>query len=285
MRSPLLDLARRASAAGFAGITITPAMYFAAQAAGISDRDMLRGLDDVGIRVTLLDPLMRGLPGVPLPEEVPERFRDTFVAAEDDCYRVTDALEIDTLNVAHYLGRPTAEALLVEAFGGMCERAGARGLTVLLEFMPSSAGIPDLSTALRIVRAVDAPNAAVMLDTWHFFRSGSEPSALAECRAGEIRGLQVSDAPADAAGSGAGGPRRDRELPGRGAMPLREILAAAFAIDPCPFVGIEVFNADLSKAPPSEAADLAYTTLRDVVASVGRGGSDPAPPTTRPLRR
>ncbi len=46
-------------------------------------------------------------------------------------------------------------ASLIDSLGPLCERARSQGLRVLLEFMPEGS-IPDLATALAIVRATGA---------------------------------------------------------------------------------------------------------------------------------
>src|SRR5262249_24192590 len=134
--TPLLELVEIAAATGFEGITVTPAMYFAARAAGLRDADLRARLDDHGIAVTLTDPLIAALPGAAAPETMPPRFRATFEHGEVDCFRVALALGARTINVAHYMGAPTPIEELAEAVAGICQRAAQHGLTVCVEFMP-----------------------------------------------------------------------------------------------------------------------------------------------------
>src|SRR5581483_12471245 len=51
----LIDLA---AATGYGAITTTPAMYFAARAAGHSDADLRARLDGHGVGVAVVDPLL-----------------------------------------------------------------------------------------------------------------------------------------------------------------------------------------------------------------------------------
>jgi sugar phosphate isomerase/epimerase len=266
MGTPLVELVPLAAGAGFAGVAVTPPMYGAARASGWTDAGLRRLLDDHGVAVTVLDPLLVALPGSGTAAEVGPRFRALFEVGEDDCYRVAHALGCTMVNVAHYLGHPTPLPQLVEGFGAVCERARAEGLDVLLEPMPEG-GVPDLATGLAVVRGADAPNGALMLDTWHFHRTGGDVAAAGTLRPGELGGLQVSDAPAGLPETGTTGLRR-RELPGQGVMALREVLAVALsAARPgrTPFVGVEVFNDDLAARPPTEVAALAAAALRSVV--------------------
>jgi sugar phosphate isomerase/epimerase len=249
----LPELIDVAAAAGFDGISLTPAMFFEARAAGHSDAELRARLEQAGVAVRMVDPLIRGLPGSPLPTEVGPRFRATFEHGEDDCYEAAAALDIPALNLAHYLCAPTPFGQLVDAIGGICDRAGVRGLEILVEFMPEGS-IPDLTTAAALVEAVDAPNCGVMLDTWHFYRTAGELDQLRSLAPGTIRAVQVSDAKADLRGSGAAPPTRDRLVPGDGDIPLREILTIAVANCPDATIGAEVFSRRLAADPPVERA-------------------------------
>ena len=51
----------------------------------------------------------------------------------------------------------------------ICDKAGALGLNISLEFIPFG-GIPTLASAVRLVEAVDRPNLGIVLDVWHWVR-------------------------------------------------------------------------------------------------------------------
>jgi 4-hydroxyphenylpyruvate dioxygenase len=259
MGTPLVELAAAAAGAGFAGISITPPMYLAARSTGLADADLRHLLADYGVGVSLLDPLLTALPGMPAPSAVGSTFRSLFEISELECYQVAEALEIPSINVAHYLGAPVGRDELVDAFGSLCDRAAGRGVGVLLEFMPDGA-IPDLPAALDIVRTAAPKTSAVMLDTWHFFRTGGHPDDLEQCGPGEIGGVQVSDAGLTVA-TGASPGLYARELPGQGVIPLADILAGVLARHADPFVGIEVFNRQLAGSPALEAASRAAAAM------------------------
>ncbi len=249
-----------AGAAGYDGVSVHPSMYFQARAAGHSDADLCARLDEAGVAVRMVDPLIRGLPGCPDPEGVGPRFRTTFEHGEGDCYEVLAALGVPALNVAHYLCEPTPFQQLVDIIGAICERARTRGVLILVEFMPEGS-IPNLTTAAAIVRAVDAANCGVMLDTWHFYRTAGRLSELGNLPPGTIRAIQVSDAKADLQGSGATPPTRDRLVPGEGDIPLAEILTIATANCPDAIVGAEVFSRSLAADPPVERAQRVRAAL------------------------
>ena len=265
MRAGLSDLIDVAGATGFDAVSITPAMYADALASGMSVTDIRHRCSDSGIAVSLIDPLMSALPGSPDPGTAGGRFGALFGYGEEDCYRMADALDVHTVNVAHYMGADVPVSSLVDALGSLCERAGTQGLRLLLEFMPEGA-VPDLVTALTIVQAVGAANLAVMFDTWHFFRTGGTLDHLVDLVPGEVGGLQASDAPA--AQQGVIEARvNSRLLPGEGAIPVAAIIDRVLTGDPADFLGIEVFSDVLDTLPLHEAAGRARDSMQGVMVS------------------
>lgn len=264
MGAPLLELASVAGAAGFDGITVTPAMVAQAEAAGSSLAELRRQVADAGVRVTMIDPLMSVLPGSPDPATAGGRFGDLFASGEDDCYRMAEGLEVPTINVAHYQAATDVPVdALADSFGALCQRAAGHGIDLLLEFLPEGS-VPDLGTALAIVRACGEPNAAVMFDTWHFFRTGGTLADLDEVASSEIGGLQVSDAPAEQWGVIETG-INTRLLPGEGTIPVGALVDRVLSITPRAFIGVEVFSADLNELPRAEAATRARVAMRSAM--------------------
>jgi len=249
----IATLAEVAGAAGFGAISVTPAMYFAARAQGASDGDLRELLARAGVTVAVIDPLIHGLPGSREPASVAARFRATFEYGADDAFRAAEALGARSINIAHYMGAPTPLGQLIDAIGAIGRAAADRGVEILVEFMPEG-GICNLSDAADIVAGVAAPNVAIMLDTWHFFRTAGQLDELERLPPGAIGAVQVGDAPAAAWGTGANPPSADRLLPGHGAVPVRELVAIARQNNPAVVVGIEVFNrASIDVAPLDRA--------------------------------
>ncbi len=233
-----------ASEHGFGAVTTTPWLY---DAAGVSDRDLRRLLDDTGVRVTYIDGLITALPGTPPPRP--------GAATEEECFRMAVALGAGAVNVVHIGGVPTPMPELVDALGGVCERAGAEGLRIVVEFLPGT-GIPDLPTALELVRGVGADNLGIVLDSWHLARSGGDPALLDPDAAAWIGALQISDrtrtqdlVPYV--------PMSGRFLPGEGELPLADLLARVLAVQPDLPVGIEVISDDMRARSAGDAAAAA----------------------------
>jgi sugar phosphate isomerase/epimerase len=244
------DLLRAAAAGGFDAVTVTPHMvapYFADGAPS------LRGLSaDLGVQISVIDPLIAALPGSPGPDEVAPEYRQFFAYGEAEAFATAELTGAPTVNLAHFLGRPTDRSELVDAVGGICERAGRRGLAVSLEFIPGT-GVPDLPTAMAILTAVNASNSGVCLDNWHLARSGGTRADVQALPAGSIRVLQLSDRVEPPSGQGYV-VMADRLIPGAGEQDVLGLTQAALAVSPGLRIGVEVFNSALQGLPADEAA-------------------------------
>jgi sugar phosphate isomerase/epimerase len=272
--TPLEPLIEAAGSAALGAITLTAGMYEASRDAGVSDAQLRRRLAVNGVKVHAIDPLIGALPGTPRPADVPAENRAYFEFTEERCYRAAEALEAETINLAHFGGGAVAEQDFVDCLGPLAERARSHGLRLTLEFLPESA-IPDLASAQRIVTAVGAANLGVMLDTWHFARTHGTGEQLRAVPRGLISGLQISDRREPPPGTPYA-PMFGRLLPGDGELPLVPLLRDLLGREPGLTVGVEVFSEELKALTPQEAAArVASSTLR--VLKEVRGGLVPSP--------
>jgi sugar phosphate isomerase/epimerase len=256
--APLSDLARAAGRAGFAAISATPHHYAQWRATGSSDAQMQAVLAEAGVRVEVIDPLIRPLPGAPTANAVDHAYRHFFDYGSDEAFAAAIGLGAPTVNLAHFLGAPTTS---VDELAGSLARIAAsgraHGLRLVLEFLPDS-GIPTLSVARDVIAAAAAPDVSVMFDTWHFARSGGRLEDLRGLPAGTFGGLQVSDRiePSPDAGYVI---MANRLLPGDGEQDLRQIVELVRAAGtPDLQTGVEVFSSELREMPIDEAAHLLY---------------------------
>src|SRR5579863_6713298 len=257
--TPLESLIDAAGAAGLGAVTLTAGMYEASRARGVSDAQLRRRLAEQGVRVHAIDPLIGVLPGTPKPADVPAENRAYFEFTEERCYAAAAALGAETINLAHFGGRAVAEQEFIDCLGPLAERAGRHGVRLTLEFLPESA-IPDLAAAQRIVTAVGSRNLRMLLDTWHFARSGGTLGQLLAVPQGLIGGLQISDRREPPPGT-AYTPMGGRLLPGEGEMPLVGLLQALLQREPGLTVAVEVFSDELKALPaPEIAARVAAST-------------------------
>jgi len=116
----------------------------------------------------------------------------------------------------------------IEHFAELCDMARKVGLTVDLEF-PSWTETPDLAEATRVLRAVDRPNAGMLIDMLHFARSRSSIEDLKKLPREWFRFAHVCDAAAEIPATNEGlihTARCERLFPGEGGIDVRGILAA-----------------------------------------------------------
>ena len=246
------QLLRIAGASGFSGIMLPPFPQATPDEVG-GFRALLRAH---GIRRVVLDGVMAQLPRCEFAVQQGWTAEQHFVVAE--------RFGVDCFNVPHYRGDPaTTVAEFADALGPFCESAARARITVALEFLPGT-GIPDLERALRIVEAVRAPNLGLTLDTWHWARTGATLADIRALPAGVIKDFQLSDRAANQAAM-TDSEQWGRLLPGEGALPLAEIVAAVHANAPELTVNAEIFSEELQQRDPDDAACAIAAALARVM--------------------
>jgi sugar phosphate isomerase/epimerase len=134
------------------------------------------------------------------------------------------------LGARHVIGQlpdPNRERK-IERFAVLCDLARPLGLTVELEF-PSWTETPNLAEATHVLRAVDRPNAGMLVDLLHFARSRSSVEELKKLPRAWFRFAHVCDAAAEIPPTREGlihTARAERLFPGEGGIDVRGILAA-----------------------------------------------------------
>jgi len=115
----------------------------------------------------------------------------------------------------------------VERFASFCDLARPFRLGCDLEFMIWQA-TPDLAEAARVLKAVDTPNAGVLVDMMHFDRSNSSMEELKKLPREWFHFAHVCDAPKEKPTNLEGflyQARCERMFPGDGGIDVRGILA------------------------------------------------------------
>lgn len=250
------QLIAAARAGGFDAVSLFPAHYREARAAGASDADLRLRLADNGLCIAELDPLLNWVPGHEFPADA-----GMGLAAEDEFYRIKDALGARSLNVVWALPQRVSEEVLVEAFAAVCDRAARHDLLAHIEFLPW-AQIDSIETALRVVRLADRPNGGILFDSWHHFRSGVDNAALTTLPGERVQAIQLNDAPALAEENLVEETMQRRLLPGEGDIALVEIIRALDAAGCNAPLGIEVFSTALQKLTPVEIGRIVGDNLR-----------------------
>ena len=239
-RAGLTQLIEAAGRHGFPTLSIRPDQVVACLEAGLSAADLRRRLRDAGVRVRVID-AMSGLPGQPPAAGAPAG--SPAASNEDLCHQAAEAVEAPIINVTHYQGVPTPKAALVDAIGEVCARARRRGFEIVLEFIPDT-GLSSLNLALEVLQAVAAPNLAILLDPWHWSRSGGTLDDLRRLPPGALGGFQLCDRTVPPAGTPYV-PMSGRDLPGEGELPLYALTRIALANNPRLTAEIEVFSEEL----------------------------------------
>ncbi|NQT71224.1 MAG: sugar phosphate isomerase/epimerase [Chloroflexi bacterium] len=258
------ELVEAAAAGGFRSISIWPHHYQDACAQGLSDQDLKLMLEDHGLSISELDPLMNWLPPAALGLDPDSPATETLGPGEDFFYQIADALGARHLNVVQAFGPRLETEMVVEAFAGVCDRAAQHGLKVSLEFLPWS-GIPDIKTAGEIVRQAGRPNGGINLDTWHLHRSGGSVDDLTGLPADAVVAMQINDAAAESWADVIEETMQGRLLPGHGVIDLPGVFRALDTIGCMAPIGVEVFSDELLKLPPVEAARKAGDAIRTVL--------------------
>jgi sugar phosphate isomerase/epimerase len=251
-KASLIEMIEAAARHNFPTLSFPPALYSDCIAAGMDAADLRKRLRDAGTRVRVADAISGGLPGA---AEGPVNFAGMTMPRPDEkaCFAMAEALEVPIVNLAHYGANPVPREQLVEAIAGICRRAGERGLTIAMEFVPNT-GIPDLEGAQAIAEATGEPNCAILLDTWHLARTGGTAASIAALPPSSIGALQLCDRIEPPAGA-AYVPFKGRDLPGEGELPLPDIIAAARTNSPGITAEVEVFSDELASMSIDAAAE------------------------------
>jgi sugar phosphate isomerase/epimerase len=143
---------------------------------------------------------------------------------------------------------------LVDNYGALCDLAFRYGVSCDFEFIPWLR-LNSLAKASELVRAVQRPNAGIMIDTLHFDRSGSTLDQIDACPPGWFRYIQLCDAPKAKPADLHGllyAAREERLFPGEGELDLVGVLSRLPSDIP---IGIEIPTETLSfTEPPEERA-------------------------------
>ena len=257
-QATLPELIEQAARHGFATLSFPPYLYTDCLDAGFSPQGLRQKMRDAGVRLTVADCISAGLPGMP---ETPISFGGKWLPrpGEADCFAMAEALEAPLVNISHFGAGPVSHEELTEAVGAICRRAGARGLGIVLEFIPDT-GITNLATAQAIASECGEANCSILLDSWHLARTGGSAADIRALPPRSIGAIQLSDRNPPAPGEPYV-PMTGRLLPGEGSLPLHDIVTAALANSPGLSAEVEVFSAELSALPVDNAAARAAAAM------------------------
>jgi sugar phosphate isomerase/epimerase len=244
------DRVRAAATAGYDGIGLRAENYWDA---GLDDTTMLAVAERHGVRILEVEYLTGWGTAADRDEAQQKKERTVFHMARAFGVRHLNAGLLEKLPLD----------VMTETFAELCERAGP-DLTVALEFMPYS-GVPDLATAWRIVEPV--PNAALIVDGWHWARAGQQVADLDEVPPERIVSVQLCDVRAEPME-----PLRTESLghrlpPGKGHGDAVGLVRALAAHGVAPAVmAVEVISDELVARGVDVAAQMTADAAREVLA-------------------
>jgi len=136
------------------------------------------------------------------------------------------------------------------------------GVRAALEFVPYGA-LPTLSEAVAVCDAVGWERCGLLVDTWHFFRSGEPWELLRSLDRSQIALVHINDA-LPLSSSDLRHESRFRRAPlGAGTFELAELAATLAELRYEGVVSIEVLSGELRSRPPSAGAKELLNSLRN----------------------
>jgi sugar phosphate isomerase/epimerase len=267
LATPFLDRLSAASAAGYQGISILPYEVEVVRAQGMSIDDLRSRVADAGLEISELDAITTWLPGHAPPDHFPKELAAGLAGntAENLC-PLGGALGARSVNVVEFYGHQVDTDAAAEGFAHVCDVAAEHGLLAHLEFLPW-AGVPDLTAAWQVVQRAGRPNGGLLVDSWHFFRSGSTLAQLRSIPGAAVNYVQIDDAPATPEADLSDETQHRRLLPGQGELDLGGLLRVLHEIGCDAPIGPEVFSDDLASQPVDAVARTVADATRRVIAA------------------
>lgn len=151
-----------------------------------------------------------------------------------------------------------------DGLAALADAAAARGIAVSIEFMKFSE-CRSIGAGAGLLLEIGHDNLSLLVDPLHLFRTGGTVADLAATDPGLIGAAQICDGPTQAPQSPFGEAVENRGIPGEGAFPLADFLAA---LPPNTPIDMEVPMKRLAKAGvgPVERAQRLVDASRTLLA-------------------
>jgi sugar phosphate isomerase/epimerase len=265
---PFAEQLRAASLTGCRSLTIMPFDYARMVSGGASARDVLTQAEQAGIAINHFEPFVRWVPNWQ-PENADAGMLEVIKFDQDDLFRFTEELGVKSFTaLATFPSGSLPLNEIIDCFGALCARAARHGVRCDLEFMPFW-GITNLQTAWNVVKGAAASNSGLVLDIWHYTRSGSEDALLHSIPGNKITAVQLADGDAVAPSDiGVFQETMTRRLPpGKGGFRIHEIVTILRQIGGLNNVGPEILSTTFDSLP---AEDIAAQCKNSVAWALGR---------------
>ena len=258
-----------AAAGGFTSMAIAVETYDEAIAAGMTVSDIKALAEDNGVPLRHLD-TCTAWASIRVPSDAPPEMVSRFDVSLDRTLDACEALGItNILATAGYPMDAIPQDELVRGFSEFCKLTDERGMWVDLEFMPFL-GMPDLASAWSILEPAAPTNAGLMIDTWHFAKSGSSLELLRSIPGHYLRSVQLSDGFIRQRGESLLDDTLSwREFPGQGELPVLEILQVVAEVGQLTNLGQEVFSERANAMDAIEVGRQSRIAQERVMAEAG----------------
>jgi sugar phosphate isomerase/epimerase len=243
-----------AAAAGFTGIGLHVDDLARTRESGLDAAGMRAVLEGLGLRLVEIEFL--GGWALDVDEEA-------LAATTAGVEAVADALGGRHVSAGEFRpGRLDLDAAAAR-LARLAEQLARRGLLVALEAFPWSA-LPDVATAVELLRRAGTAHAGLMVDVWHFFNGGAELDAFDHLPGAGIVAVQLNDGPR-VRSDFLKHARAARRLPGFGQLDVvglvKAVQGAGFAGPWCIEVNTPVFRDLPVEEAALAAADAALSVL------------------------
>ena len=151
----------------------------------------------------------------------------------------------------------------VKVLNELCDIAANHNVTLAFEFLgQSDCSVPTLDLAAEIVRKTGRANLGLVIDSFHFYAGGSTFEMIEALDPKLIQIFHINDAedlPREQLED------RHRLLPGRGILPLREMISAFRRIGYDKVASVEIFRPEYWERDPFELARDARAATEQVL--------------------
>ncbi len=151
---------------------------------------------------------------------------------------------------------------LADRYRRLVECGREAGSLPIFEFIGFYKSVPNLGVAHEIITAAELSDAALLVDVFHCWNSGSGVESLVPIACDQIGHVHLNDATLELAVGLQRDP--DRVMPGQGQIDIRSWLEALAHKGYTEWVSLELFNTDRWSEDPQHTLSEGYARLRDL---------------------
>lgn len=266
MTTPFVDRLAPARDAGFRGVSLQPMDVVAFTGDGRSPAELRQFVEDHGLALAEFDAITTWDGDHEPPAAWGPDGAAMKAGTAENLVPLAAAVGARSVSIVEYYGVSLALDRAAAGFAHACDVAADHGLLVTLEFLPWT-GVPTLADALAVVREAGRANGALLVDSWHLFRSGATLADLAALPADLVGYVQIDDAPATPEADLGEETTHRRLVPGDGDLDLVGFVRTLRELGYTGPLGVEVYSDALAALPAAEVAQRCATGTRRVVAA------------------